>query len=112
MYDYSGIAIAKFRNWLQAKYASINSLNSAWQTNFPDFNSINPPMDLNTIWNNISGFEWYNFRHYMLKQALASFGVTIHGISPSVRYGVQFGSTFDGASDARGTINFPDLIGD
>jgi len=111
MSDYSPIAIAKFRNWLQTKYASINNLNLAWGTSFSDFNSVTPPSDLNTIWNNVSGFEWYNFRHYMLKQALASFAATIHGISPSLRYGVQFGSTFDGSSDGRGTINFPDLIG-
>lgn len=110
--DYSDTANAKFRKWVQTKYTSINSVNLAWQTNFSDFNSVTPPSDLNTIWNHVSGFEWYNFRHYMLKQALAGFAATIHGISPSLRYGVQFGSTFDGSSDARGTVNFPDLIGD
>jgi hypothetical protein len=108
--DYSPVAIAKFSNWLQTKYASINSLNVAWRSNFSDFNSVMPPSDWNTIWGGVGGMDWYNFRHYMRKQALASFAATIHGISSSLRYGIQFGSTFDNSSDARGTINFPDLI--
>jgi hypothetical protein len=110
VYDYSPIAMSKFRNWLQAKYGSIDSLNLAWRTNFSDFTSVTPLSDWNKIWDDLRGMEWYNFRHYMMKQALTGFAATIHGISPSLKYGMQFGSTFDDATDWEGTTNFPDLI--
>jgi hypothetical protein len=112
MADYSPIANAKFGNWLQTKYGSIASLNSAWGTSFSDFNSVPPPPDSAAMWNDIHGLEWYNFRHYMMKQAWASFGATIHGVSPNLRYGIQFAGMSDATAIGRGTVNFPGLIGD
>jgi hypothetical protein len=112
LYDYSPVAISKFRQWIQARYHSIDSLNVAWRTSFSDFNSVTPPSDWSTLWDDVRGMEWYNFRHFMMKQAVTSFAATVHGISPSLRYGIQFGSTFDDASDVEGTTDFPDLIAD
>jgi hypothetical protein len=112
LYDYSPVAISKFRQWIHAKYHSIDSLNLAWRTNFSDFNSVTPPSDWYALWDDVRGMEWYNFRHYMMKQAVTSFAATVHGISSSLRYGIQFGSTFDDASDVEATTDFPDLIAD
>src|SRR6266511_122066 len=48
VYDYSDQAAAAFRDWLRAKYESIDALNDAWRTTFwsqryTDFEQIVPP---------------------------------------------------------------------
>lgn len=41
-FDWSGGALADFRAWLKTQYITLDALNRAWRTSFPDWNAVVP----------------------------------------------------------------------
>lgn len=78
LFDYSNISIIGFRTWLQSStggnYANIGALNTAWGSNFANFDSINKEnvigwnisdvITLNKIFASKKGKDWYNYSLY------------------------------------------------
>lgn len=52
--------MAKFRNWLQKKYGSLEELNRAWYRNFADWNMVDPPR-FSTILSYTDFIDWKTF---------------------------------------------------
>ena len=60
----SDLALGEFKKWLKKKYTSVDTLNRAWLTGFPDFGSIvyNPGWDKDLGWfNPIAYYDWQSF---------------------------------------------------
>lgn len=104
-YDYSSIAVSRFRSWLETRYGSIASLNQAWGTAYSSLDQIPAP----TGFTGTPGIDWYVFRHTMLANALSTFADSVHGVSEGLRHSLRFGSTYDTVTPWRGTILFPGL---
>src|SRR5262249_23582675 len=43
MFCYCPSSMRRFRGWLQAKYGTLQNLNSAWHRTFADWNDVEPP---------------------------------------------------------------------
>jgi beta-galactosidase len=54
------LALKHFRRWLQKKYQTIDSLNTAWRTNFTNFDSVK----YNKHWSTGEGY-WYSVTPYI-----------------------------------------------
>ena len=58
--DYSDLAVAHYRAWLQREYGSVEALNEAWATGHAAFSAVEPPReparDLPTL-------DWFRFRN-------------------------------------------------
>lgn len=53
------IGTEKFRTWLKNKYTTIDAVNTAWKSNFADFNAIDPDK-VNSFVENKEAQEFYN----------------------------------------------------
>lgn len=100
-YDYSDLAKAQFRAYLQEKYTSIDDLNYVLGTEYTSFDQIEPPSSLAS---DNFGQLWYQFRHLKLKGIIDALALAQKQISPESKYCLQFGSIFDTASILRCTL--------
>lgn len=101
--DYSAPAKSAFRSWLLDKYGTVTAMNAAVGTHFDSFSVVQPPIDQSGEF----GLDWYRFRSDMLKKTIDAFASTAH--SAGAKFGVQFGSVWDSAVPARGTVLFPQI---
>lgn len=105
-YDYSDLAKAQFRAYLQEKYTSIDDLNYVLGTEYTSFDQIDPPSSLSS---DNFGQLWYQFRHIKLKGMIDALALAQKQISPDSKYCLQFGSIVDTASILRCTLAAADL---
>ena len=105
-YDYSDLAKADFRAFLQEKYPDIAALNYVLGTEYTSFEQIQPP---STSASDNFGQLWYQFRHQNLKSIIDALALAQKAISPDSKYALQFGSIYDSASLARCTLAAGDL---
>jgi lysophospholipase L1-like esterase len=112
-FDYSDVAIAAFRQWLQVKYKTIGALNKAWNSDYSGFDKAKPlsypgtSYTYNFPWQ--IGQDWYLFRHDGLKKFIDKMVVTIKSVDNTYQFVPDFGSVFDPSSILRGTYAFKTL---
>lgn len=105
-YDYSDWAQDAFRSFLRKEIGGIGDLNALLGTSYASFNNVKAPAMKDT---GALGLLWYRFRHDTLKSAIDRLADAQKAVCPDTKLAVQFGSVFDGAVKARGTIGFVDL---
>lgn len=59
---YNPICIARFRDWLKHEYGTIGALNEAWESDFADFDAVEPPREFE---NSRRFCDWQQFRRWM-----------------------------------------------
>ncbi len=59
--------------------------------------------------NNESGKRWYTFRHLQLKEFIDRMGDAVKAVDSNIKFVLDMGSVFDGASKNRGTLGFQKL---
>ncbi len=105
-YDYSDLARARFYDFLIDKYKDINALNAVLGTEYTAFDQIELP---STTASDNLGQLWYQFRHQKLKLFIDALASAQKVVSPESKFALQFGSIYDAASLARGTLAADDL---
>jgi hypothetical protein len=70
-YCFSPHCLARFRQWLQQRYGSLQELNAAWQTNFASWEQV-MPMTLDEVRGRANAAPWAEFRTFM-NDTLADF---------------------------------------
>lgn len=111
-FDYSPPSRAAFRTWLEAKYGDVQTLNTAWNSQYARFDEIEPPYTAGDVWSGnygAAGRDWYLFRHESLKTLMDGFILTLIRVEPSYQYVHDFGSCYDALSVLRATLAFKDL---
>jgi beta-galactosidase len=69
MFCYCPSSMARFRGWLQAKYATLDRLNEAWHRTFADWNQVEPPR-YGTILTYTDFMDWRVYYGYKLAEDL------------------------------------------
>ncbi len=105
-YDYSDVAVNRFRSGLSQKYESIDKLNEATGKNYATFDDVEAPA-CNSV--DALGKLWYNFRHDMLKSFIDRLAEAQKEAAPETKMTIQLGSVFDEATYLRCTYRFADL---
>lgn len=106
-FDFSSGLHSRLVDYLTSKYKNTTALNAAWGTQYTALDQARPPTD-----NQPDGrkyIDWYLFREYMLGTVIRRVSETVHGVSPTLKVAVQWGSVYDAAIRLRGVINFPCL---
>ena len=98
---------AKFRNWLQKKYGSLESLNHAWYRNFTSWEDVEAPR-FGTILSYTDFIDWKNFiyeklandlgmRYEAIRKIDTTHVITAHAAVPSIFYSPYngYGATDD-----------------
>lgn len=91
---YCEASLQRFRQWLQIKYGSLDSLNLAWYRSFQNWSEVEPPR-FGTILSYSDFMDWQNFTSMKLAQDLQFYAqqirvkdpkriITSHSASPSV----------------------------
>lgn len=97
---------AKFRNWLEKKYGSIDELNTAWYRNFTDWSQVDPPR-FSTILSYTDFIDWKTFiyeklvddmraRYNAIRKADPKSLITAHAVGASLFQSPHVGA---GATD-------------
>ena len=106
VFDYSPAMKREFRIWLSRKYTKIARLNVFWQTEYKDFQEVEPPTALanrdQVFWGQ-AGKDWYVFRHAIFKQFIEQTTRTIKNVHSGYRVITDFGSVFDQLSAVCGS---------
>jgi Beta-galactosidase/Putative Ig domain len=108
-YDYSDSMKEQFRQWLKGRYGEVKKLNEAWQSDYSDFDGIQPPRLFYVDSKGRPFADWYVFRHVILKKFLDAAARTIRSSDPAYKVINDFGSVFDGMSQSRTTFAFKNL---
>lgn len=116
IFDYSTYSIAAFKVFLASslKYNNnISNLNSAWGTNYNDFNSITPPglgmsgthEELNILFKNTKGKDWYEFNSKVMFDFLKACEQIGINNNIGAKFTTESGSDTDILSPRRQTID-------
>ncbi|AYQ31661.1 putative Ig domain-containing protein [Runella sp. SP2] len=112
VFDYSPAMKREFRIWLSRKYTKIARLNVFWQTDYKDFQEVEPQTALanrdQVFWGQ-AGKDWYVFRHAIFKQFIEQTTRAIKNVHSGYRVITDFGSVFDQLSAVCGSVAFRDL---
>lgn len=112
VFDYSPAMKREFRTWLSRKYTKIARLNVFWQTDYKNFQEVEPPTALTNrdqvFWGQ-AGKDWYVFRHAIFKLFIEQTTQAIKNVHSGYRVITDFGSVFDQLSTVCGSIAFKDL---
>ncbi|MEV8360369.1 beta-galactosidase [Microbacterium sp. NPDC076895] len=95
IYDYSDDAARAFREWLQARYGTLDELNHSWGTNFwsqrySDWNQILPPRQAASHPNPTQQLDFKRFSSDALKQYLCEERDILHRITPDIPVTTNF----------------------
>jgi beta-galactosidase len=60
LFCYCDKTVGDFRDWLRAKYGTLEALNDAWTRRYPDWKAIDPPRALGTY------ADWVDWRRFMI----------------------------------------------
>lgn len=115
VYDYSAVAIAGFRTWLNQKYKKIARLNRLWGgTTFKSFDEVTAPVNYDPYltFTGRRGKDWYIYRHLILKGFVDKMVSSVRSVDSGIKYVADFGSVFDELSRLRATLGFKDLTKD
>lgn len=108
--DYSTTMIAGFRTWLAAKYTTVTALNTAWNSNYTSFSTIQPPglfdPNIYAAFAGSRGKDWYIYRHKVHKVFVDQTTQAIKAANSSYKVINGHGSVFDDFSLFRGTLDF------
>jgi beta-galactosidase len=119
IFCYCDASIARFREWLQRRYTSLDSLNKAWGRRFSDWQQVQPPrlfeavpdmLDWRAFWfDNIR--QWLDDRSAVVREARGAQSITTH-VALSGFTGQLATHTLDewalaGAVDGFGVSSFP-----
>jgi beta-galactosidase len=63
LFCYCEKTIEAFRDWLKARYASLDALNDAWTRRYPDWGAIDPPRYMGTY------ADWVDWRRFMMERS-------------------------------------------
>ena len=74
-------SVARFREWLRAKYGALPALNQAWYRQFQNWNEVEPPR-FDTILSYTDYMDWRVFITQKLAQDLRSRSETVKAILP------------------------------
>jgi hypothetical protein len=90
-YCFSPHTLAAFREWLKLRYKTLNELNRAWETNFGDWEEVQP-MTLDEVRGRANAAPWAEFRTFM-NDNLAGFYAfvqkTIREVDPEAKCGLS-----------------------
>lgn len=85
--DYSAPTVAKFRDWLAARYSGLPGINAAWGTSYGSLGQIQPALFATT--SNLfptvdteSKKDWMRFRMVELRGFLADFNASVKAVAP------------------------------
>ncbi len=71
--DYSPTAVAHFRGQMKKKYSTIDALNAAWGSAWPDFNSVMPPTSAPAHpSDDVRARDWYEAGHALVGEYLGT----------------------------------------
>lgn len=82
MFCYCPASMARFREWLQNKYGSLDKLNVAWHRTFTDWNQVEPPR-FGTILTYTDFMDWRVFYGYKLAEDLKMRNDAVKAVDPS-----------------------------
>lgn len=116
----------RFREWLQAKYKTLDALNAAWYRRFTDWNQVTPPR-FSTILSYTDYLDWRAFiddklaedlhtRVVAIRSADPSHPITSHAddpgiyLSPTDGYGNPDDWKMSKAADLFGTSIYPNMV--
>jgi len=88
---FSKYTLEAFRKWLKKRYASLEELNRAWETGFPDWNAVTP-MTLDEVKGRANAAPWAEFRDFMNDSLADYFALvqrTIRKSDPEARCGLS-----------------------
>jgi beta-galactosidase len=81
MFCYCPSSIARFREWLKAKYGSLDHLNQAWHRTFSDWKQVEPPR-FGTILTYADFMDWRVYYGYKLAEDLKLRSQAVKVIDP------------------------------
>jgi hypothetical protein len=90
-YDWSPHALGAFRKWLQVRYASLDALNKAWETNFTSWDAV-VPMTLHEVTGRANAAPWAEFRSFMNDSVADFFAMaqaSLKSVDPQARAGLS-----------------------
>ena len=116
LYDYSEPMIRGYRTWLKSKYAGlIGQLKAAWAnegqglTNFDQIQPKRPNGELKGAFTGAAGYDWYRYRHGVMKTFLYEMAASIKRIDNRFKVVQEYGSVYDQLSIQRGSFSFRDM---
>ena len=89
--DWAPEALAGFRNWLRARYGSLEALNAAWGTDFPEWNAV-LPMTTAEAQKHGNFAPWAEHRAYMEEEFVRAFRLArslVHEVDPGGRASIS-----------------------
>lgn len=103
IYDYSPGSIAKYRAWLERRYAGIADLNAKWGANHAAFAAIEPPRTAEQMQAETANWlEWRRFTCWKFADYFKTTGDLIRQVVP----GAQVSDNFYTTSPMQGWDNF------
>jgi len=81
MFCYCPSSMARFREWLKAKYGSLDNLNEAWHRTFTDWKQVEPPR-FGTILSYTDFMDWRVYYGYKLAEDLKMRSQAVKAIDP------------------------------
>jgi beta-galactosidase GanA len=82
MFCYCPATMARFREWLQKKYGTLDKLNVAWHRTFTDWNQVEPPR-FGTILTYTDFMDWRVFYGYKLAEDLKMRNDAVKAVDPT-----------------------------
>jgi len=90
-YDWSPASLAGFRDWLRARYPTLEGLNAAWGTAYPQWDAV-MPLTREEAREAANPAPWFEFRTYMNDQLADCYRfiqTTIRSLDPQARCGLS-----------------------
>jgi beta-galactosidase len=81
MFCYCPSSLERFRQWLKAKYQTLDRLNEAWHRTFTDWDQVEPPR-YGTILTYTDFMDWRIFYGYKLAEDLAMRNQAVKAVDP------------------------------
>jgi beta-galactosidase GanA len=81
MFCYCPSSLVRFRQWLKAKYQTLDRLNEAWHRTFTDWDQVEPPR-YGTILTYTDFMDWRIFYGYKLAEDLAMRNQAVKAVDP------------------------------
>lgn len=104
--DYGMNSITHFREWCRQKYREVGRLNSAWSTNYKDFDELEPPRAPST---DVRWLDWIDFRYRaMAERYVCLYQAVIRGDESRLALTANHGDVYDGLAAPRMGMQ-PDL---
>ncbi|HEY8457553.1 MAG TPA: beta-galactosidase [Actinopolymorphaceae bacterium] len=116
-YSYEPPARVAFRRWLAHRYGTVAALNAAWQTDYPDFDTVQPPVpgptaeptQSTTPDTSARNADWIRFREQALTHLVAAYYKGIRASDPTAFVSSPLGESFRSQSAEFGNQDIAGL---